>query len=495
MGYRDPWAEATKNITDSLLAYGQSKLKRDMLIASVAKDDAARAERKESEQLKSDRFAFSQLKPKDRTKYLESDSPRAIRILGSPEAVTSSLEQDNKLLEYESKKSDLTKEYLNPKNPYEIRLQSQTDLLNLSIENDDTNQTQVSRINITNLKTNKSNAQRGEYLTTFAEDGITEGWLLEGDKERIDKSINNQSYSIAETMLSRSFSQNATRITALVNYYNDEMKSIDENFGPKSDDYNEQTLDEQRNRVNAMVRSGLPSKWKYVKEDIPTIFFKMGQGQAPLKVQQKKKKDDESRVVTSVINENAVPKDPKKQVYSIDTKVMFKFDIDKGGREQLVSGRVANELIKANQGLVSTSEESSKKSYIPIKVSRQPEINAPIGVRILNEQLSYSQQNAAQESVPIKTGSDVIDIKTGKKYKVIVKRLDTAKTKVLPGGGFIGLSIRQPYKYVINGKSYTLDEFKNKFGVPIYSDMEFDSTGTRFSTQRLKATEVIPPIK
>ena len=33
MGYRDPWAEATKNITDSLLAYGNSKLKRDMLIA------------------------------------------------------------------------------------------------------------------------------------------------------------------------------------------------------------------------------------------------------------------------------------------------------------------------------------------------------------------------------------------------------------------------------------------------------------------------------
>jgi hypothetical protein len=29
-GYQDPWAEATKNVTDSLLAYGQSKLKRDV---------------------------------------------------------------------------------------------------------------------------------------------------------------------------------------------------------------------------------------------------------------------------------------------------------------------------------------------------------------------------------------------------------------------------------------------------------------------------------
>ena len=32
-GYRDPWAEATKSIADSLLAYGKSKLQRDMLIA------------------------------------------------------------------------------------------------------------------------------------------------------------------------------------------------------------------------------------------------------------------------------------------------------------------------------------------------------------------------------------------------------------------------------------------------------------------------------
>ena len=32
-GYQDPWAEATKSVADSLLAYGQSKLKRDLLIA------------------------------------------------------------------------------------------------------------------------------------------------------------------------------------------------------------------------------------------------------------------------------------------------------------------------------------------------------------------------------------------------------------------------------------------------------------------------------
>ena len=35
MGHRDPWAEATKSISDSLLAYGKSKLQRDTLIQNL----------------------------------------------------------------------------------------------------------------------------------------------------------------------------------------------------------------------------------------------------------------------------------------------------------------------------------------------------------------------------------------------------------------------------------------------------------------------------
>ena len=50
-GYQDPWAEATKNVTDSLLAYGQSKLKRDALIKSTeekTKQEEIKSEDKES---------------------------------------------------------------------------------------------------------------------------------------------------------------------------------------------------------------------------------------------------------------------------------------------------------------------------------------------------------------------------------------------------------------------------------------------------------------
>ena len=72
MGYRDPWAEATKTIANSLLSYGQSKLKRDTLLASIEKDDAARAERNAREQVQSDRFAYSQLdKPEDKKFFIK----------------------------------------------------------------------------------------------------------------------------------------------------------------------------------------------------------------------------------------------------------------------------------------------------------------------------------------------------------------------------------------------------------------------------------------
>ena len=136
MGYRDPWAEATKSISDSLLAYGQSKLKRDMLIASVAKDDAARVERKDKEQLLSDRFAYSQLKdsPEDQKDFIENDQSRAVRIFGSDLGATTALETSIKEIDYKSRQSAYSNEARNPKNPYEVRLQNFNDGLKAVIK-------------------------------------------------------------------------------------------------------------------------------------------------------------------------------------------------------------------------------------------------------------------------------------------------------------------------------------------------------------------------
>ena len=56
-GYRDPWAEATKNITDSLFKYANSVNQRDTLIAKYKADQ----EQIEYERGKDDRDFFLDL--------------------------------------------------------------------------------------------------------------------------------------------------------------------------------------------------------------------------------------------------------------------------------------------------------------------------------------------------------------------------------------------------------------------------------------------------
>ena len=56
-GYRDPWAEATKSITDSLLSYTNSKFKRDALLAEY-KDKERQDEYDRDRDTKNDILGF-----------------------------------------------------------------------------------------------------------------------------------------------------------------------------------------------------------------------------------------------------------------------------------------------------------------------------------------------------------------------------------------------------------------------------------------------------
>ena len=199
--------------------------------------------------------------------------------------------------------------------------------------------------------------------------------------------------------------------------------------------------------------------------------------------------------------------DPTKQVFSPNSRVIITNEIT--GKDQAVSGSNANSMITNNRASVSTSKNSAMKSYVPLDVSKEPQKRKTWtqenwgGLkegRIINEILSFKKQNQSQDATTLKTGSEVIDIKTGKRHRVIVKQLDVAKRRVGKASYFGGMgisprnvSIQQPYKYVVGGKSYSLEEFKQKFGIPIFSEMKTDTTtNTGFSVQRLTPSSVTP---
>ena len=493
MGYQDPWAEATKEISDSLLAYGQSKLKRDVLVASVAKDDAARAERKDKEQLQSDRFAYSQLKdsPEDQKLFIENDQSRAARIFGSDLGATTALETSIKEIDYKSTQSSYSNEARNPKNTYDVRLQNFNNGLNLATTNKDSATSQTYRNEITNLKNNYLRTQKTNFLTIFADEGITEGWLNEGDFQSVTDALDKNTPGIAETILNRRFSENASQIKSLERRYVNEKNKIIEIYVEDKVITNPEEYNKQLNSLNTNIRSALSPKWKNSRESLERIFFKIEQGQEPLKVGGGTGRPGSGgaggvgdKILTNVINQNVLSTNPEEQVLSPNSRVVITNPTTNA--EQLITGSVFNN-IKNNVGVsIATSKTAVMKSYVPLDVSREPSLAIPGGavdVRRVNERLSFKKQNNTQAITPLQTGSEVIDIKTGKRHKVIVKQVDVSKKKyyINKRHGDINLSLEQPYKYIIAGKTYSLDEFKDKFGVPLFSEIKTDSTEQRLT--------------
>ena len=496
-GYQDPWAEATKKVTDSLLAYGQSKLKRDALVASVAKDDAARAERKDKEQLLSDRFAYSQLKdsPEDQKLFIENDQSRAVRIFGSDLGATTALETSIKEIDYKSRQSSLSNEARNPKNTYEVRLQNFNDGLNLATTNKDSATSQTYRNEITNLKNNHIRTEKTNYLRTFAEEGLEDGWLGEGEHKSTMDALDKNTPGIAETILNRSFTQNASNMVSLERRYVNEKKAIIKSFGPDEDGLTENPEEFQRqlDNLDSTYRGYLPSQWRNERRPIQDIFRDIEQDKEPSKTGGGAGAGGAGggkKILTNVINQNVLSDNPEEQVFSPNARVVITNKTT--NQEQLVTGTVANSLKNNMNATFSASKTAAMKSYVPLQITREPSLTIPRGagdIRRVNERLSFTKQNNSQDTTPIQTGSEVIDIKTGKRHRVIVKQLDVSKKKQFTGSGFVNLSIEQPYKYVIDGKSYSLDEFKDKFGVPLFSEIKTDSTEQRlkpFSVEEIK---------
>ena len=83
-GYRDPWAEATKSITDSLLAYTSSKFKRDILIAEYQDKQRTREDRERKERKADNRFTYNQFEsPEDRLEFINKDTQFAMDVFGA----------------------------------------------------------------------------------------------------------------------------------------------------------------------------------------------------------------------------------------------------------------------------------------------------------------------------------------------------------------------------------------------------------------------------
>jgi hypothetical protein len=514
-GYRDPWAEATKNITDSLLAYGKSKLQRDMLIAKVEQDKQDMIAKQERERKQENRYTFGMLENvQDRLDF--TNNPQVAMDVFGPDGAAAgrtNLERKDSIQKQLKSYEDIAKD---PNSTFIDTKNALTEAKILSTKEEVGNPTAYNYMiqRAQNKFLNESNKQ---FLTEFAESGydvVTDKgkWLTKAEYTNIMEDIDEGRLPQAQTILNRLFSQKGTDLRFIKTMYAQHIASYDTAFKDDDGMWIDNNSAEQysllRESLDKRVMKMLPTKYQNWKNPVQQNIE-----DAILRLDDKDDDTDENRLdindkkLTSTVQSNLNVITNENPIYSDDAKVAITVQSGSGEMTQVVSGAQANQLIQSNRGRVSTSPESIKRSYVPIKEFTQPQpFQTTIGSgrpeEDLYRQAGYTKQDETRQIAPIKSGDDVIDIKTGASYKVTIKKVDNPRrvwgrdTRMRFGmGRYLSMDsiVQVPYKYIVDGKSYTLQQFSSKFGVPLYQEAEVDSgqgtTDTGFST-RLKASSV-----
>jgi len=498
-GYRDPWAEATKSIADSLLAYGKSKLQRDMLIAKVEQDKQDRIVKQERERKQENRYTFSMLdNVQDRLEFTNNHQV-AMDVYGPEGAAAgrANLEKkhgiQNQLKGYEDIAND-------PNSTFEDTKNALTNAKILSTKEEVGNPTTYNYMiqRAQNKFLNESNKQ---FLTEFADSGydvVTDKgkWLTKAEYTNIMEDIDEGRLPQAQTILNRLFSQKGTDLRFIKTMYAQHIASYDTAFKDDDGMWIDNNSAEQysllRESLDKRVMKMLPTKyqnWKNpVQQNIEDAILRLdpetGFPRTDLEDSSTSTTDQKTGTVlkfNKVLNIMS-PGEIKDYSGLQNVKVLNKFT----GQEQVMSGVRVTQMGPNNVEILHGSKDN-KNAYIELSSKYHD------GLKSYVPTVKNPKDGS---SMIVQKGMTVIEKSSGKRFELTgIKEIDVDRTGTLHGFGSPSSFKSAPkYKYTVNAAtSYTGPNFMNKFGVPLYQEAEVDSgqgtTDTGFST-RLKASSV-----
>jgi hypothetical protein len=495
-GYQDPWAEAVKNVSNNLMSLAETKMRRDMLIAQFKdkskKDQIDAEDRHYNRQLR----LWESIPSQDYgTKKVFIDK-YGTDFFGDADISSSVSENVDKGILYQGKVEDNNEVYSNKANPFSTRYAALSENAFMA--------GQRGLYQVQNRIQTQLNSLVKERQYTFTInntqallDSETEKSLTPAEVSNFQTMLNNGNTDGVIKGIQRAVSLKTGRISVGKNYYTDNMKELNE----LRDDLEEQveetgqgnlmTEQEYGSSKSKIIQASLqffPVKYrdlvtKYPMEQIIAMAEADMDALLPKKKNGKNGKNGENgKKIISTLNLNVIaPGAMGEAEQSLDvsnvSKIMIKNTVT--NKEQLVSGSVAQQLINNNRAELVMG---SKKSYIELSSSIAPGVagstTAP-GPSVL-EELSFLSQDGTNQKIPLKTGDVVIDKSSGKRLSVEVVLSDKPKVRHITQGRGYSYSISEKYKYLVNGKVYSMKEFQKKFAVPLFIEQEVaavDSVG------------------
>ena len=454
-GYKDPWAEATNNITNSLLQYAKSKNDRDVLIAQV-----------------------EQRREQENQRRIESQRDANIRILGSVPLVdrgdvAKNLGMTGSSVDAIVKVSDEAKIKSNAKDAYlkiiadpNASLDDKMDAATSGFSEAD-NTPDQSLFN--NHKKNISTEQSKIFTAnSYKKLGEMNRVILGDNYQPYRDAIDNGNIPLAKTIMENQARLTGNSYTVLSSMY----KNVQDILSDEQTKKDNATGDPERlkaaeNAVTSFQQRFLPVVPSQYRD--PNGNFDTSMANWALNIKADNVKPSDTGTGTGTGTGTPEPKTQTMYV-PIDGVSEGNISLPRNARVSLINPQtnkpfgqkfasdVAKRMIESGQGVV--EQKSAMIEFEWSNIDGFGPDRRGVTYESIEKPGRYSMagMQGRNKRMELRSGDDVMEKSSGKRFQVVID--------VPPNN-----NIRDRINYIVNGKSYNFQQFMNKFAKPMY-DME-----------------------
>ena len=481
-GYQDPWAEAVKSVSTSLLSLAQTKMRRDLLIADYQDKERTREDRKVRERKAENRFTYGQFEsPEDKLEFINKNPQFAMDVFGeegmSPgvENLQAKAAVNTTLGGYE----DVVK---NPESTFLQRKDALIEARILATQNKLTGKSSAYGLQLQQHQNRFVQDSNKQLLIDFAESG-NKKWLTEAEYKSAITDLNEGKITQVQTTLNRLFSQKGTDLAYIESSYNKYLKAYDDAFKDEDGMWLDELAAAQYKVLRASVDNRfmglLPTQYqdrtKSVQQNIEEARLRLDPTGPPKKDDETGPKKTDKKV--TVLKHNQVlniqsPADVTDYSGLRNVKVLNKFT----GKEEVMTGAQITQMGPNNVEILQGSKDN-KNAYIELSREYHDGLEAFVAA---------VKNPKDGTSTLVREGMTVIEKSTGKRFKVGVKEAELPPRKLVY---YKAWEEEHKYHYVVNGVKYNNRDFRDKFGLPYYEEAKVDAPVSRptiFSVEEIK---------
>jgi len=461
-GYQDPWAEATKKVTDSLLSYGESKLKRDTLIAQYEDKEKSRKYDERQDAIDNSLDILKLLPLEERGPHLdrmykngqigESDYTSTKPIF---DKATETSTQWNDLFDKTKDKNATSKErYEAASRMYEIA--------------DNTTRRTTSGGLVTYYGTALGRENTRESMTNL---GTMNKVYLGNSMGMYQEAVDDNNFAGASQILNSKIAQTGKSVTAIHSIY----KGLVENEQEMLKEFNEfgQPYIEAKNLRIQNERTYLSWLPKiYQNMPFPQALQAALAGVSPTSKDRQaanQQKIDKTKIplatplptvykpILNIDEEDLqIPDNSSVSLINIQTGQPF---------DQKFSGKVAKQLIQTGKATLVKDTAVSKFYWDrrdDVKHERGMVYESPEKPGFFDIEQRAKNRN---KRIHLNPGDIVVELESGKEYPVAI---DKPTTKDYTPDKVV---------YTVNGVSYNWKKFMSKFGKPMFEATQSEPSG------------------